>query len=303
LTIGRDVYNSLSLQDAEVSRSHAIVFEQGDETHIKDLNSRNGVFVNGDKVTEQLVHDGDEIILGSSILFLNPPEGMDVERTLSRRGRQLFERRVARTGRRQVEPVTVFTCEQMDRVVHKLFNETDSTTYFSLTDATALLKTLYEMGHARESSALFRVTLERAMELLRADHAVIMESDLGREKLKVRALRTRDGENDSVEIAQQVLRVVLRAGRCVFCPNVAADSRFSKVAEKCKRPIHSFVAAPVAFGSDYYGFIYLDTEDPKREYGFVALRSLYLVATHLGALLHPRETHFVHETPAEAAMT
>ena len=30
LTIGRDVFNSLSLQDSEISRSHAIIFEQGD---------------------------------------------------------------------------------------------------------------------------------------------------------------------------------------------------------------------------------------------------------------------------------
>ena len=63
LTIGRDVYNALCLHDSDVSRSHAIVFEQEGKVLIKDLNSRNGVYINGEKKTESPLKSGDEIEL------------------------------------------------------------------------------------------------------------------------------------------------------------------------------------------------------------------------------------------------
>ena len=53
LTIGRDVYNSLCLHDPEISRSHAIIFEHNGDVIIKDLRSRNGIYVNGLKVADQ----------------------------------------------------------------------------------------------------------------------------------------------------------------------------------------------------------------------------------------------------------
>lgn len=302
LTIGRDVYNSLSLQDEEISRSHAIIFEQGPRTLIKDLASRNGVYVNGDRVTEQVIHDGDEVVLGSTIIFFNPGDGVNIEKRLSHRGRFLFEKRAAAKGVRQVEPVTVFTDSQMENVIHRLFNEPENTTFFTLTNAMALLRAFHEMGAATDARDLFRITLERAMDLVQAERGIIMEADTSKERLKVRAMVTgEEGDSSGIEISQQVLRVVLRAERCVFCPNVEADSRFGRVAAADARPIHSFIASPIMIDSNYFGFIYLDTVDEKREYNYIALRSLYLLASHLAGLLQPRPTHFAHEPASSGA--
>lgn len=301
LTIGRDVYNSLSLQDVEISRSHAIIFDQGAKTIIKDLNSRNGVYVNGDRVQEQVVQDGDEIVVGSTIIFFNPAEGLEIEKRLSRRGEYLFERRASKSAPRPAEPVTIFTPNQMEKVVHRLFNDPESTTFFTLTNATALLRTFYNMGHATSTQDLFRVTLENAMELLGGDRGVIMESDGGKEKLKVRSIHSPDENDSTIEISQQVLRVVLRAERCVYCPNIESDSRFAKPGQRNRHGIHSFISAPIIVGKTYFGFVYLHSESKKREYDYVALRSLYLIASLLAALLQPHRTHFVHEPAAEGA--
>ena len=298
LTIGRDVYNSLSLQDPQISRSHAIIFDQEGTTFIKDLNSRNAIYVNGDKVTEQVIQDGDEIILGSTIIFFNPYEGMDIERALSTRGEYVFEKHGNKSdGSSGSRTVTVFTMEHMEKVVHNLFNEPENTSYFSLTDATGLLRTFFDMGSvASDTNESLRVALDRTLEFLGGDRGVIMESDSAKEKLKVRAIVSEAGSDSRIEISQQILRVVLRAGRCVFCSNVAHDNRFNRDVPDQENPLHSFAACPISVGKKYFGFIYLESNSRDCEYDYVALRSLYLIASHLSALLRRPSNRFDHDS-------
>ena len=64
LTIGRSSDNALHLPDEVASRQHArIELQQGVFT-LTDLNSANGTFVNGRRVREQRLQDGDEIRIG-----------------------------------------------------------------------------------------------------------------------------------------------------------------------------------------------------------------------------------------------
>lgn len=302
LTIGRDVYNSLSLQDPEISRSHAIIFDQGEHILIKDLNSRNGVYVNGDQITEQELRDGDEIVLGSSIIFYNPSENLDIERALSRRGEHLFKSHSKKEGGANAEPVTIFTNSQMDQAVQDLLGNPDNTSFFTLKNAMALLQAQIEMNRKTDTADLFRTALDRAMDTIGATRGIIMESDPNKERLKVRSIRSERTEKSSeVQIAQQVLKVVLRAERCVFCPSIERDNRFSSIGKKMKKNIHSFVACPIMSDQNYYGFIYLESEDDSHEYDYVDLRSLYFVAAHLTGLLLPRETHFAREPVLEGS--
>lgn len=67
--IGRAKDAEIRLKDIKVSREHCEVKVDGDKHVIKDLGSRNGTFVNGEKAvgTVQL-KDGDQIRLGFSVL-------------------------------------------------------------------------------------------------------------------------------------------------------------------------------------------------------------------------------------------
>jgi pSer/pThr/pTyr-binding forkhead associated (FHA) protein len=62
--VGRSLVADVHLDDATVSRRHAIVVRRGDETVVLDDRSRNGVFVNGERVTQAVLRDGDVIQLG-----------------------------------------------------------------------------------------------------------------------------------------------------------------------------------------------------------------------------------------------
>lgn len=296
ITIGRDIFNSLSLQDIEVSRSHAIVFEQDGETIIKDLKSRNGLYVRGEKVTEGVLKPGDEIILGSSVLIFDPTDTIDLGQHLSKRGRYLIEKRSARLQSVQQLPNTIYTAEQMDKALESILSSPESTTFFSMTNAIMLLQSIKEMDDAPDAARLFEVTLRRAKESLGAHRGVIMETDESKERLKVRSTLASAEQTQTILIAQPVLKLLLGAEKCVHCPNVEKDPRFEQIAEKSQRPVYSFAAVPIKNSSQLFGFIYIESEDKSISYDFSALRTLYFMAWHLGALMRTRAKHFRNPT-------
>ncbi len=70
LSIGRDPGNDLVLADAMVSRRHALVELRGSQYFIRDCNSSNGSLVNGDRISERSLRDGDLVAIGTArILF------------------------------------------------------------------------------------------------------------------------------------------------------------------------------------------------------------------------------------------
>ncbi|MFN3413622.1 MAG: FHA domain-containing protein [Thermoanaerobaculum sp.] len=74
-TIGRSPRNDICIAEASVSRQHAEIFLSARGYSIRDLGSNNGVFVNGQKVVEQLLASGDVIELGApgwKLTFLAP---------------------------------------------------------------------------------------------------------------------------------------------------------------------------------------------------------------------------------------
>jgi uncharacterized RDD family membrane protein YckC len=65
LTIGRDPSNDLVLPDAMVSRRHAVVEHRGGDFLVRDCRSANGSVVNGERVSERALRDGDLLAIGS----------------------------------------------------------------------------------------------------------------------------------------------------------------------------------------------------------------------------------------------
>ena len=61
---GRSPANDIVLDDASVSRRHALLARRGDATWILDDRSLNGVRVNGERVSEAALRDGDVVALG-----------------------------------------------------------------------------------------------------------------------------------------------------------------------------------------------------------------------------------------------
>ena len=68
LTIGRLNECDVVLADDSVSRRHAEVRRRENDIVVVDLGSTNGTRVNGERVTERRLVDGDQIVIGSTSL-------------------------------------------------------------------------------------------------------------------------------------------------------------------------------------------------------------------------------------------
>ncbi len=65
ITVGRGLDNMIRLEDGTISHHHAMIIQDGADYSLRDLNSTNGTRVNGLRVVETKLHNGDNIRLGS----------------------------------------------------------------------------------------------------------------------------------------------------------------------------------------------------------------------------------------------
>src|SRR5215469_1097532 len=63
-TVGRVEDNTFQIAEPSVSSHHCEVLTKGDEVIVKDLNSTNGTFINGEKVSESPLKPGQILRLG-----------------------------------------------------------------------------------------------------------------------------------------------------------------------------------------------------------------------------------------------
>ena len=66
ISIGRLPECNITLNDPNVSRHHAEIRPQGEGFVIVDLGSTNGIKVNGVKVAQQVLVDGDQLTIGNT---------------------------------------------------------------------------------------------------------------------------------------------------------------------------------------------------------------------------------------------
>jgi hypothetical protein len=92
LVVGRDPACDISLEDSLLSRRHAEFVAAGDVVTVRDLGSRNGIFVNGTRADEHVLAPGDVIQIGplrvryvkdrSAISLSGPSETLDLDATI-----------------------------------------------------------------------------------------------------------------------------------------------------------------------------------------------------------------------------
>ena len=73
VSIGRDEQNALPITNPALSRRHCVIDANESRILLTDLNSKNGVFVNGCPITQRELSDGDQIRIGDSAMVVVMP--------------------------------------------------------------------------------------------------------------------------------------------------------------------------------------------------------------------------------------
>ena len=74
-TVGRVEDNAFQIAEPSVSSHHAEIILKGNDVVIKDLNSTNGTFINGEKITEAVLKPGQTLKFGQVELRLEGKDG------------------------------------------------------------------------------------------------------------------------------------------------------------------------------------------------------------------------------------
>jgi pSer/pThr/pTyr-binding forkhead associated (FHA) protein len=74
-TVGRVEDNAFQIAEPSVSSHHAEIILRGNDVVIKDLNSTNGTFINGEKVSESVLKPGQVLKFGQVELRLEGKDG------------------------------------------------------------------------------------------------------------------------------------------------------------------------------------------------------------------------------------
>ncbi len=252
-SIGRNPSNRLAVNDPSLSRQHCVVAKRGDQFEIRDLDSRNGCFVNGVPVHERLLTDGDEIQIGNSLfLFLSedvPTAAMPAVR-LDERSMLTGSTVILRSeDSRYLQPEKVATAPLPALRVAR--------------DLKALLKISTAINSVRKLEMLERQLMEGIFDVVPAARcAILLIGDNPDEFNSVFSWDRASGPIAPFPVSGTVVRKVLQERVGVLSTDVMEDVALGTSKSLLAAETRSLLAVPLNVFERVLGLIYLDTSNP-----------------------------------------
>jgi transcriptional regulator with GAF, ATPase, and Fis domain len=215
VSIGRGDDNVLTIQDAALSRHHCAVEARDGRVVIRDLDSKNGVFVNGCPVAARVLADNDQIRIGDSALLVVMPNA------------------AAPTDAVVVidTPLLSTSTIAIDAVDHRYARHATRPADGRAADALRSLLGLSEALHgATNRRDLHELMLRHALAVFAADLAAIVTAEPDEHTLTVTASQTSGAATPAVNraLAERALSdrvaVLTQDGPAMCAPLVGADT-------------------------------------------------------------------------------
>ena len=282
-TLGRHPNNTLRLVDREVSKEHCVIERMGATYVVRDLNSSNGTFVNGRKVKELRLRDGDEIALGNSRLVFH---GGDAGGP----GQPTHSAGVTVVASAQSMPAFLATVAQLEsaefRPADKL-NDLDTLRqdYEKLRIGNEFHRLV---GMERDQKSLLDKILKVAFQLLAADNAVVFLAD-SEGVLEPQAVLRRKNDNQEVVVSDTVLKRVCESRSAVLTADAILDSRFSSSESIVAQGIRSAMAVPLVSKGVLRGVLFCDTRERTNAFSEKDLKVLAGIASQAAIALENAE--------------
>ncbi|MBL8910234.1 MAG: FHA domain-containing protein [Archangium sp.] len=280
-SMGRHPNNTLRLVDREVSKEHCVIEKVGATYLLRDLNSSNGTFVNGRKVRELRLRDGDEIALGNSRLVFHDGGGQPGHTTSAG---------VTVVASAQSMPAFLATVAQMEsaefRPADKLSDlDTLRQDYEKLRIANEFHRLV---GGERDLKSLLDKILKVSFELLPADNGVVfLAAEDG--ALSPQAIHKRKPDGGDVVVSDTVLKRVSETRSAVLTADAILDSRFSSSESIVAQGIRSAMAVPLLSKGVLRGVLFCDTRERTNAFSEKDLKVLSGIASQAAIALENSE--------------
>ncbi len=252
-SIGRHPEQDIQLLDRVVSKEHAVIEKDIEGYYyVRDLDSRNGTYIDGEEVNSQIyLTDGATISVGSTDLtFHEDPTKVDSQNRVTIHADELESHIQNRIAHQADEG---FLPESKINEVSVLRRD-----YEKLRIAHALSQSI---GVETDLDVLLEKILEKAFEIFPADHGVILMRLPDSERLIPMVVRGRDpsiGVGD-VRISRTILNEVIDEKQAVLSSDAMKDDRFSGAHSIILGNIRSTMSVPLLLEERLLGVIHLDS--------------------------------------------
>ena len=268
-SIGRDLSNTVSLNDPSVSRRHCVITKNGSNNsfHIVDLESYNGTFVNGLPVAEQPLTHGDQIALGDiRFIFLTHEDA--VTTALRLQDDDLVSRSTIRLEREQafyLRPEGALSESSLDSR--------------AIRERNALLKISTTINSIRDGNELQLRLLELIFEAVPAERGAILLADKESEDfVSSRGWNRLNGADDSIKVSQTISRQVLRDVVAILSNDVVRNENTGGLPSLLEAQVCSLLCVPLVAFDKPLGVIYLDISSGSSQFDEAHLQLLTAIA-------------------------
>jgi sigma-B regulation protein RsbU (phosphoserine phosphatase) len=266
LLIGRLPECDLTVPSQAISRAHAAIVREGNSYFIEDLQSRNGTFVNGERVLgRRLLQDRDVVSLGKVVVFEFRATG---EVTSAQREPQILS--VMDT--RSVAALTLVSPEAKLR---------------------ALLEIVNCIGGALDlDEALQRILVALFRIFPQADRGLILLCGDRPGQLHVKAVHGRRGEPDITPFSTTIVRRAIERRESILSADALDDSAFDASQSIAQLHIRSVMCVPLlASDQQPLGAVELHTETQRGQFTREDLELLAAVASAAAVTVENAQLH------------
>jgi adenylate cyclase len=248
-TIGRLPQNRVQVLDRIVSKEHCVILHEQQRGYVfRDLGSLNGSYVNKTRVVGEIpLHDGDEIVLGSTrCMFISEEVGS----TIAQKVVDMSEGALQSHIRSVIAPIQDrFLPEKEVQDVKALRADYEK------------LRVTYELGRdIRLNMTLDEILeriLERTFEFLNCDRGVVLMADESGD-LKPRAFKMKKRE-DKLVISSTLVNQVRKEKSGLLSSDAQMDNRFKEAKSMIMQGIRSSMAVPILHRDELLGIIIIDS--------------------------------------------
>ncbi len=268
LPIGRDPANLLPISDPSLSRRHCVITRNADGFEIRDLESRNGTFVNGVAVKEGPLRHGDQISVGDSVLVLllrddtGQPGSSQVE---------FDDRQTLATAQLSPQDALYLQPEHISR-------ELPATSRLAR-NLNALLNISRVVHTIRDLEELQAQILNLTFEVVPAERgAILLDGDGTGQFESTFAAHRESAITQAVQVSRTITRHVLEQRVAVLGADVPRSDGLNEVESLVSSNVRSLLCVPLTVFDKVTGCIYLDTTHARDRFDEEHLQLLTAIA-------------------------
>lgn len=253
--IGRAPEADFVLKEDSVSRRHAQFYQVGNDVFVEDLDSSNGVHVNGVRIRKQQLVPSDRVLIGPYTI--------------------------------QVEPVSVLLKTVTAQRMELPYNDVGALHEHIVDQDHSALSFLYRLSQRlatqRAIQPLLETVLDELMEALPADRGFVKIGDAIDVAGAHCVSRSRHTGTVAPPISQTLMDHVLSTRGSVMTSDAGDDRRFDNSDSIAAHQIKAAICVPLTSHDTVYGVIYVDASAEPMPFTQTHLQLMSIVGQVAGA--------------------